>query len=377
MIVRARCPYQGTVVVVTGAGSGIGRAIARGFLESGAGVCVVGRREQPLRETVEGFPEERVLVRTADVADRAAVEDVIAAVVERFGRRDVVVNNAGVFEGGQIEDDDDAAWERMRGINLDALLFVHLGLVYDIHQERADSLAATHGARSARDLDEVFDATGIDAVLIASSTDTHAQHLIRAAEAGIAALCEKPSTSTRPRARDTAVRAAGHGIPVMVGFNRRFDRDYAELERIVRDGKIGDLELIQLSTRGPALPPLCCIADSGGQMCDQAVHFVDLARWISGLDPVEVFATGSALVEPRLAEHDDVDTSVVTLRLPTGALVQIDSARRTGNGYEERIEVLGSTGMAEATAPATSPDTPPGASSRNHRSMGVGGRITP
>ncbi|MFF0991359.1 Gfo/Idh/MocA family oxidoreductase [Kocuria nitroreducens] len=225
---------------------------------------------------------------------------------------------------------------------------VTFSLVYDINHARAHSLAAAHGARATTDLDEAFDPHGIDAVFIASSTDTHAQHLVRAAEAGIAVLCEKPIDLDLTHAREASAHAAGHGIPVMVDFNRRFDRDYAELRRIVVDEEIGDVELIQLSTRGPSLPPLSYIATSGGQMRDQTVHFFDLARWISGLDPVEVFATGSALADPRLAEHDDVDTSAVTLRLPTGALVQIDSVRRTGYGYDERIEVLGSTGMIEA-----------------------------
>lgn len=232
--------------------------------------------------------------------------------------------------------------------NLAAHPEVKFCLVYDIDHERARALAATHGARATTELEEVFDAVGVDAVLIASSTDTHAQHLRRAAEAGIAVLCEKPIDLDLDRARTAAAHATDRRIPVMVDFNRRFDRDYAELRRIVQDGEIGQVELVQLSTRGPAMPPLSYIAVSGGQMRDQTVHFFDLARWISDLDPVEVHATGSALAEPRLAEHDDVDTSVVTLRLPTGALVQIDSARRTGYGYDERIEVLGSTGMAEA-----------------------------
>lgn len=232
--------------------------------------------------------------------------------------------------------------------NLAAHPGVDLRLIYDIDHERARALAAAHGSRAATELEEVFDATGVDAVLIASSTDTHAQHLRRAAEAGIAVLCEKPIDLDLDRARSAAAHAAGRRIPVMVDFNRRFDRDYAELQRIVADGEIGEVELVQLSTRGPSLPPLSYIAVSGGQMRDQTVHFFDLARWISDQDPVEVHATGSTLAEPRLAEHDDVDTSVVTLRLPTGALVQIDSARRTGYGYDERIEVLGSTGMAEA-----------------------------
>ena len=195
---------------------------------------------------------------------------------------------------------------------------------------------------------QAFDPDRIDAVFIASSTDTHADHLRRAADAGLAVLCEKPIDLDLDRATDAARYAESRGIPAMVDFNRRFDRDYAEVKRAVDTGEIGDVELIQLTSRGPAMPPLEYIAVSGGQMRDQTVHFFDLARWISGLDPVEVYATGTALAEPRLADLGDVDTSVVTLRLPGGALVQIDSTRRVGYGYDERMEVLGSTGMIEA-----------------------------
>jgi myo-inositol 2-dehydrogenase/D-chiro-inositol 1-dehydrogenase len=134
----------------------------------------------------------------------------------------------------------------------------------------------------------------------------------------------------------------------MVNFNRRFDRDYAELKRVVDSGSIGVVELIQLATRGPVMPPPQYSAVSGGQLRDQTAHFFDLARWIADLDPTEVFATGSTLTEPCLADYGDVDTSAVTLRLPIGALLQIDSVRRTGYGYKERVEVLGSTGMVEA-----------------------------
>lgn len=232
--------------------------------------------------------------------------------------------------------------------NLAAHPGVEFSLVYDVDQARAEALADAHGARAATGLDEVFDRSAIDAVFIASSTDTHATHLRRAAEAGVAVLCEKPIDLDLGQARETAAFAAVHGIPVMVDFNRRFDRDYAELKRIVDAGEIGQVELIQLSSRGPVMPPLSYIATSGGQMRDQTVHFFDLARWLTGLEPVEVFATGSALAEPRLQEYNDVDTSAVTLRLSNGALVQIDCARRTGYGYDERIEIMGSAGMAEA-----------------------------
>jgi myo-inositol 2-dehydrogenase/D-chiro-inositol 1-dehydrogenase len=173
-------------------------------------------------------------------------------------------------------------------------------------------------------------------------------------------LCEKPIDLDLDHATEVVRYATERSTRAMVNFNRRFDRDYAELKRVVDSGEIGDVELIQLSSRGPAMPPLSYIAVSGGQMRDQTVHFFDLARWIAEQDPTEVFAAGSTLAEPRLAEYGDVDTSAVTLKLPSGALVQIDCTRRTGYGYDERIEVLGSTGMVQARRHRT------GAVSRYH-----------
>jgi len=225
---------------------------------------------------------------------------------------------------------------------------IDFAVVYDIDSLRAKRLAAAHGVHAVDSLEAAFDPDHLDALLIASSTDTHAEYLRRAADAGLAVLCEKPIDLDLDRAADAARYARRHGVPTMVDFNRRFDRDYAELKRAVDAGEIGDVELIQLTTRGPQMPPLDYIAVSGGQMRDQTIHFFDLARWISGVDPVEAYAAGTALAEPRLVDYEDVDTSVVTLRLSSGALVQIDSARRIGYGYDERIEVLGSTGMIEA-----------------------------
>jgi myo-inositol 2-dehydrogenase/D-chiro-inositol 1-dehydrogenase len=225
---------------------------------------------------------------------------------------------------------------------------IDFALIYDIDPVRAGRIAQQHGTQAADNLEAAFDTERIDAVLIASSTDTHAGYLRRAAEAGLAVICEKPIDLDLDHATEAARHAKLRGIPAMIDFNRRFDRDYAVLKRAVDAGEIGDVELIQLTSRGPAVPPLEYIAVSGGQMRDQTVHFFDLARWISGVDPIEVYAAGTALAEPRLADYGDVDTSAVTLRLPTGALVQIDSTRRIGYGYDERIEVLGSTGMIEA-----------------------------
>lgn len=232
--------------------------------------------------------------------------------------------------------------------NLAAHPGVDLVAVYDIDGGRATSLAERVHSRGTTDISDVFDRAEIDAVLIASSTDTHAEHLRRAADAAMPVLCEKPIDLELARAVDVTAYALPRTPHAMVDFNRRFDRDYAELHRIVRSGQIGDVELIQMTSRGPSMPPLDYIAVSGGQMRDQTVHFFDLARWFSGLDPVTVFAAGSALAEPRLTDLGDVDTSAVVLELPGGALVQIDSTRRIGYGYDERIEILGSTGMVEA-----------------------------
>jgi myo-inositol 2-dehydrogenase/D-chiro-inositol 1-dehydrogenase len=232
--------------------------------------------------------------------------------------------------------------------NLAAHPEVNFALVYDIDIARGKTLAEMHNTSTTADLDHVFDSGAIDAVLIASSTHTHADHLRRAAQAGVAVLCEKPIDLNLASAVDVVGYATGCGVRAMVDFNRRFDRDYAELQRVIASGEVGTPQLIQMTTRGPALPPLEYIAVSGGQMRDQTVHFFDLACWISGLDPEAVFATGSNLTEPALADYGDVDTSAVTLRFPGGALAQIDSARQIGYGYDERIEVLGSTGMVEA-----------------------------
>jgi myo-inositol 2-dehydrogenase / D-chiro-inositol 1-dehydrogenase len=225
---------------------------------------------------------------------------------------------------------------------------IDFALIYDIDSTRAQRLADEYGTQATDDLEAAFDPDRVDVVFIASSTDTHADHLRHAADAGLAVLCEKPIDLDLDRATDAARYAQSHNIRAMVDFNRRFDRDYAQMKDAVEAGEIGDVELIQLTSRGPAMPPLDYIAVSGGQLRDQTIHFFDLARWISAQDPVEVYATGTALAEPRLAEYGDVDTSVATLRLPSGAMVQIDCTRRTGYGYDERIEVLGSEGMIEA-----------------------------
>jgi len=236
---------------------------------------------------------------------------------------------------------------QVHAANLAAHSDIDFQLIYDVDPRRAADLARQSGTSHATDISDVF-SSSIDAVYIASSTHTHGDYLRRAADAGVAVLCEKPIDADLSAARETVDYVEAAGIMVMMDFNRRFDRDYVELKRLIKEGSIGDIELMQLSSRGPSVPPLEYIAVSGGQMRDQTIHFFDLTRWLSDEDPIDVYVRGSALAEPKLTEYGDVDTSVATLRLPTGALVQIDSVRRTTYGYDERVEVFGSRGMIEA-----------------------------
>lgn len=232
--------------------------------------------------------------------------------------------------------------------NLAAHPAVDFALVHDVDAARAAAVAERHSARAVADVGAIFDAPEIDAVFIASSTNTHADYLQRAARAGKAILCEKPIDLELARARRAVDAVREAGVPAMINFNRRFDASHAELRASVAAGEAGAIELVQMTTRGPSMPPIEYIKVSGGQMRDQTIHFFDLLRWITQDDPVEVHAIGAALADPRVGEAGDVDTSIAVLRLRGGALCQIDSVRRTGYGYDERIEVFGSQGMIES-----------------------------
>jgi myo-inositol 2-dehydrogenase/D-chiro-inositol 1-dehydrogenase len=194
----------------------------------------------------------------------------------------------------------------------------------------------------------VLEASDIDVVVIATSTPTHVSYLQASAEAGKAILCEKPISLDFGEATRTCEIVEGSGVPVMVGFNRRFDRNYSALKTTVEEGAIGKVEIVQITHRGPQLPPIEYLKVSGGQLRDSGVHFYDLVRWLTDQDPEEVFVFGSCLVDPSIAEFGDTDTSVISLRFGSGAMCQINFSRRTAYGYDDRIEVFGSEGMVES-----------------------------
>jgi myo-inositol 2-dehydrogenase/D-chiro-inositol 1-dehydrogenase len=220
--------------------------------------------------------------------------------------------------------------------------------VSDANIEFAKKVAATTGARVVSDIAEVFSDQAIQAVLIATPTDTHVEYLKRAAAAGKAIYCEKPIGLDYEEAEKAVREVRAAGVPVMLGFNRRFDASHAAVKEAIDRGEVGKVEIVQLTSRGPNPPPISYVKVSGGQLRDQTIHFFDLLRWLTNDEPVEVYAIGAALVDPAIGQAGDVDTSIVSLRMASGALCQIDSSRRAAYGYDERIEVFGSEGMVES-----------------------------
>lgn len=227
-----------------------------------------------------------------------------------------------------------------------------LSMVADADPERAKALASRYGARAVT-VAEAINSDAIDAVLIASSTPSHAALLEAAARAGKAIYCEKPIDLSLARAREVVEKVLPLGVPVTVGFNRHFDASHQQLRRQVEARVIGKIELVQMVCRASIMPPLEYLRSSGGQMRDQAIHFFDLLRFLTGDEVTTVAAMGDALALAEIAEFDDVDTSILMLRMRGGALAQLDNTRRTGHGYDERISLLGPDGVLESGSQTT------------------------
>lgn len=236
---------------------------------------------------------------------------------------------------------------RLHAANIAAHPNARLAAVADTVPATAEELAARYGTVVA-DVEEALGSPAIDAVLIATPTDTHAPLIEAAAAAGKAILCEKPIDLDIARA-EAAVRAAeAAGVALAVGFNRRFDASFANLKARLDAGAIGAPEIVAIASRDPAPPPVSYIRVSGGLFRDMMIHDLDMARWLLGEEPVEVHAMGSALVDPAIAQAGDIDTAVVTLRTASGRLAQISNSRRAAYGYDQRIECHGSKGMLRA-----------------------------
>lgn len=219
--------------------------------------------------------------------------------------------------------------------------------VSDVNLEGAQQLAAAYGA-SARTTADIIADPAIDAVLIATSTDTHAQLIEAAALAGKAVLCEKPVDLNLDTALACQAVVAQAGRPVMIGFNRRFDPNFAAVKRALDQGEVGKAELLSITSFDPAPPPVSYIQVSGGLFRDMAIHDFDMACWMFGAAPVSVTAIGSSIVDPAIGAAGDVDTAVITLHFADGRIAVIKNSRRAVYGYDQRLELLGADGLLQA-----------------------------
>ena len=221
-----------------------------------------------------------------------------------------------------------------------------LSIVADVVLDAAQSLADTYGARATQDIDSVFTDDQVDAVIICSPTPLHVDHIVKAAQAGKPALCEKPVAMDSAAVEELHQRLEGLDPLVMMGFNRRFDPSFHAIHDIVENGGIGDLEQVTIISRDPAAPPKSYIAVSGGIFKDMTIHDFDTARYFLG-DIVSVSAVGQNL-DPELADTGDFDGAVVTLVNARGTVATITNSRHCAPGYDQRLEAFGSTGVLNA-----------------------------
>lgn len=199
-----------------------------------------------------------------------------------------------------------------------------------------------------KDPDDIFNDAEIDAVLICSSSDTHADFIIRAAKKGKDIFCEKPIDHDIARIKEALAEVEKAGVKLQVGFVRRFDHNHRKVYETVRAGKCGQPHIIKITSRDPAPPPIEYLKRSGGLFYDQSIHDFDMARFLSGSEVDEVFAAAEVLVDKEIGEIGDVDTALVTLKMENGAMALIDNSRKAVYGYDQRTEVFGSKGCVIA-----------------------------
>ena len=211
--------------------------------------------------------------------------------------------------------------------------------------EAVGPLAASLGAEAMSDPVAAIARPDVDAVVIGTPTDTHIGLLLKAVELGRAVLCEKPIDLDLGQSERAAAEVERAGGRVMLAFNRRFDATFAEMRRAIDAGRIGAVRQVVITSRDPALAPASYIRTSGGIFRDMTIHDLDMARWLLGEEPVLVSAIGARLVDPGLSEFNDYDTAMVLLQTASGRQAHINNCREAVYGYDQRVEVMGATGM--------------------------------
>jgi myo-inositol 2-dehydrogenase/D-chiro-inositol 1-dehydrogenase len=218
--------------------------------------------------------------------------------------------------------------------------------VYDVHRPSAEKVALAQGVPAAATAEEIFSSAEVDAVLIATATPTHADYIEKAIAAGKAVLCEKPIDLSLERVNACAAKIGNTRLPIQIGFNRRYDPGHSAARTALLNGEIGDLHQVIITSRDPGLPPRAYLEAAGGLFRDMTIHDFDLARFMLGEEPTEVFALANALVDPALgAELNEVDSATFILRTDSGKQCIINNSRAAVYGYDQRVELLGNKGM--------------------------------
>ncbi len=228
-----------------------------------------------------------------------------------------------------------------------------LAMVQDINGEAAAAVGMELGVPHTTDIDTVLASPDVDAVAICSSTDTHVPLLIAAAQAGKAIFCEKPVSLDLARVDEALAVVKASGVPIQIGFNRRFDAAHASVRAAVVDGSVGDLHMLRITSRDPAPPPIAYVKVSGGLFLDMMIHDFDMARFVTGSEVLSVYAQAAVRVDPAIGEAGDVDTAVVVLTHENGCITTIDNSRQAVYGYDQRVEAFGSGGLAASDNPPT------------------------
>ncbi|AGC68032.1 oxidoreductase domain protein [Thermoclostridium stercorarium subsp. stercorarium DSM 8532] len=222
---------------------------------------------------------------------------------------------------------------------------VRLKSVSDLYYENLQDWAKSLGIENLTgNYEDILNDPEIDAVLVCSPTDTHARISIEAARAGKHIFCEKPVDMDPNRIKEVLRQVEQAGVIFQVGFNRRFDKNFRRAYEMIREGKVGDIHVIRITSRDPAPPTPEYIRASGGIFMDMTIHDFDMMRYLSGSEVAEVYATGAAMIDKNIAELGDIDTAAVVLKFKNNAIGIIDNSRKAVYGYDQRIEVFGSKG---------------------------------
>ena len=248
--------------------------------------------------------------------------------------------NIGIIGAGRIgQVHADTITFRLRNANL-------IGVASGSRQ-LAERCSLAHGCEPYYDYHELIENPEVDAVCICSASNKHTEQIIAAARAGKHIFCEKPIDTAIDVIDKALVEVKKAGVKFQVGFNRRFDQNYRRVRQAIENGEIGTPQIMHITSRDPAPPPLEYVKNSGGIWMDCSIHDMDMSRFLIGSEVEEVYTLGAVNINPEIEQFGDVDTSILTLRFQNGVIGTIDNSRQAVYGYDQRCEVLGSGGSIQ------------------------------